>query len=153
MLVCIYWCGTYSKIIEHSGFISSVGPGSASNFEWDKTRKNLPFFHSTCMRYVTLVSRLLRVTLVCFRLVWEGLKVTPSPHQEHKAELVKVGDGQMRHTTPYHTSLRPPMSTGGRHLKETPPSPLSYSQVRETGADGGAAEKAEMGRMGGVWHT
>lgn len=30
------------------------------------------------------------------------------------------------------------MSTGWRHLSDTPPSPLSYSQLRETGADGGA---------------
>ena len=67
--------------------------------------------------------------------------MTPSPHQEHDAGLVKVGEGQMRHTTPYHTSLRPPMSTGGRHLRDTPPSPLSYSQDRETGADGGAVEE------------
>lgn len=64
--------------------------------------------------------------------------MTLSPHQEHDAGLVKVGEGQMRQTTPYQTSLRPPMSAGGRHLKDTPPSPLSYSQVRETGADGGA---------------
>lgn len=90
------------------------------------------------MRYVTLVSRLLRVTLVCLRLVWEGLKVTPSPHQEHDAGFVMVAEGQIRHTTPYQTSLRPPMSTGWRHLSDTPPSPLSYSQLRETGADGGA---------------
>lgn len=92
------------------------------------------------MRYVTLVSRLLSVTLVCFRFVWEGLKVTPSPHQEQDAGLVMAAEGQMRHTTPYHTSLRPPMSTGGRHLKDTPPSPLSYSQDSETGADGGAVD-------------
>lgn len=95
------------------------------------------------MRYVTLVSRLLRVTLVCFRFVWAGLKVTPSPHQEHAAGFEKVAEGQMRHTTPYHTSLRPPMSTGGRHLKDTPPSALSYSQDRETGADGGAGQRTE----------
>ncbi|TNN81120.1 hypothetical protein EYF80_008776 [Liparis tanakae] len=75
------------------------------------------------------------------QFVWEGLKVTPSPHQEHAAGLVKVAEGQMRHTTPYHTSPRPPMSTGGRHLKDTPPSALSYSQDGETGADGGAREK------------
>lgn len=87
---------------------------------------------------MTLVSRLLRVTLVCFRLVCEGLKVTPSPHQEHNVGLVMVAEGQMRHTTPYHTSLRPPMSTGGRQRRDTPPSALSYSQVREMGADGGA---------------
>ena len=101
---------------------------------------------------MTLVSRLLSVTLVCLRLVWEGLKVTPSPHQEHDAGLVKVGEGQMRHTTPYQTSLRPPMSTGGRHLRDTPPSPLSYSQDIEIGADGGAEEisERERERMGGV---
>lgn len=69
--------------------------------------------------------------------------MTPSPHQEHDVGLVKVAEGHMRHTTPYHTSLRPPMSTGGRHLKDTPPSPLSYSQDRETGADGGAVAKTE----------
>lgn len=83
------------------------------------------------------------MTLVCFKFVWEGLKVTLSPHQEHNAGLVKVGEGQMRQTTPYQTSLRPPMSAGGRHLKDTPPSPLSYSQVTETGADGGAGWEKE----------
>lgn len=71
--------------------------------------------------------------------------MTPSPHQEHEFGLVTVAEGQMRHTTPYHTSLRPPMSTGGRHLKDTPPSPLSYSQVRETGADGGAERENRRG--------
>lgn len=72
--------------------------------------------------------------------------MTPSPHQEHAAGLAIVGEGQMRHTTPYHTSLRPPMSTGGRHLKDTPPSPVSYSQDREIGADGGAVEETERQR-------
>lgn len=67
--------------------------------------------------------------------------MTPSPHQEQAVGLLKVGEGQMRQTTPYHTSLRPPMSTGGRHLKETPPSPLSYSHVGDTGAEGGAEEE------------
>lgn len=97
---------------------------------------------------MTLVSRLLSVTLVCFRFVWEGLKVTPSPHQEHSVGLVMVAEGQMRHTTPYHTSPRPPMSTGGRHLRDTPPSALSYSQDGETGADGGAEEETRRIRWG-----
>lgn len=47
-------------------------------------------------------------------------------------------EGQIRHTTPYHTSLRPPMSCGGRQRSDTPPSELSYSQDRDTGAEGGA---------------
>lgn len=85
------------------------------------------------------------MTLVCLRLVWEGLKVTPSPHQEQDVGLVMVAEGQMRHTIPYQTSLRPPMSTGWRHLNDTPPSPLSYSQLRETGADGGAEEIKQEG--------
>lgn len=88
------------------------------------------------------------MTLVCFRLVCEGLKVTPSPHQEHDAGLVMVAEGQVRHTTPYHTSLRPPMSAGGRHLRDTPPLPLSYSQVRETGADGGAGGQKRATEQG-----
>lgn len=50
---------------------------------------------------------------------------------------VLVADGQIRHTTPYHTSLRPPMSVGGLQRKDTPPSELSYSHDRDTGADGG----------------
>jgi len=48
-----------------------------------------------------------------------------------------VADGQIRQTTPYHTSLRPPMSVGGRQRNETPPSELSYSHDKDTGADGG----------------
>lgn len=50
---------------------------------------------------------------------------------------VLVADGQIRHTTPYHTSLRPPMSLGGLQRNETPPSELSYSHDKDTGADGG----------------
>lgn len=69
--------------------------------------------------------------------------MTPSPHQEQDAGLVKTGEGQIRHTTPYHTSLRPPMSRGGRHIMDTPPSSLSYSQDRETGGDGGAVKETE----------
>lgn len=47
-------------------------------------------------------------------------------------------EGQIRHTTPYHTSPRPPMSCGGRQRSDTPPSELSYSHDRDTGAEGGA---------------
>ena len=86
------------------------------------------------------------MTLVCLRWVWEGMKVTASPHQEQEAGLLKVAEGQMRHTTPYHASPRPPMSTGGRQRRDTPPSPLSYSQERETGAEGGPEREGERGR-------
>lgn len=68
--------------------------------------------------------------------VWDGVKVTASPHQEHAPGAAKVAEGQILHTTPYHTSLRPPMSTGGRQRRDTPPSPLSYSQETEVGAEG-----------------
>lgn len=93
------------------------------------------------------------MTLVCLRLLWEGLKVTPSPHQEQDVGFVMVAEGQIRHTIPYHTSLRPPMSTGWRHLSDTPPSPLSYSQLRETGADGGAEEikQEELNKSNERW--
>ncbi len=50
---------------------------------------------------------------------------------------VSVAEGQIRHTTPYHTSLRPPMFTGGLQRNDTPPSELSYSHDRDAGADGG----------------
>lgn len=58
-------------------------------------------------------------------------------------------EGQIRHTMVYHTSRRPPVSRGGRQRSDTPPSPLSYSQERDRGADGGPAEgRGGLGRNG-----
>lgn len=94
----------------------------------------------TWMRQVTRVSRLLRVILVCLKPLLEGVYVTESPHQEQTLGCISVAEGQILHTTPYATSLRPPRSSGGFQRRDTPSSELLYSQDRETGAEGGAGK-------------
>lgn len=66
--------------------------------------------------------------------------MTESPHQEQAPGCVCVAEGQILQTTLYVTSLRPPKSRGGFQRRDTPPSELSYSQDRDTGAEGGAGK-------------
>lgn len=61
---------------------------------------------------------------------------------------VLVAEGQIRHTTPYQTSLRPPMFTGGLQRSDTPPSELSYSHDRDAGADGGLVQAVVLASVG-----